>query len=77
MKKLKSKSAAWIIALTLFSFTTSAQQIYEITVKDAVNIAFKNVADINNAKMDYKIAESRNKEITGMAYPQISASLQG
>ena len=50
MKKVKSKRAAWIIALALFSFTTSAQQIYEITAKDAVDIAFKNVADINNAK---------------------------
>ena len=52
-------------------------QVYEITVKDAVDLAFKNVTDLKNAKLDYKISEARNKEIIGMALPQVTGSLQG
>ena len=66
-----------VIFLLLLSMGAGAQQRYEITVKDAVDIAFKNVADLKNARLDYKIAEARNKEITAAAYPQISATLQG
>jgi outer membrane protein TolC len=54
-----------------------AQQVYEITARDAVDIAFKNVNELKNAKLDYKISEARNKEITGLALPQVSGSLQG
>ncbi len=54
-----------------------AQTTHSISVKDAVSIAFENVASLKNAKLDYKIAEARNKEITGMALPQITGSLLG
>ena len=69
-----------IIAVFLLHFVqpdANAQQLYEITAKDAVDIAFKNVADLKNAKLDYKISEARNKEITGLALPQVTGSLQG
>lgn len=69
-----------IIFITVYLFVTAiinAQQTYTISVKDAVDIAFKNVADLKNAHLDYQIAEARNKEVTGMAYPQLSASAQG
>jgi outer membrane protein len=52
-------------------------QVYEISVKEAVDLAFKNVNDLKNAKLDYKISEARNKEITGLALPQVSGSLSG
>ena len=52
-------------------------QVYELTAKEAVDLAFKNVAGIKNAKLDYQISEARNKEITGMALPQVSGTLQG
>src|SRR4026209_990485 len=65
------------VLLNLIQINTQAQQVYEITAKDAVDIAFKNVNDLKNAKLDYKIAEARNKEITGLALPQVSGSLQG
>lgn len=65
------------IAFILSGNFLAAQQRYEITAKDAVDIAFKNVGDLKNARLDYKIAEAKNKEITGLAYPQVSASLQG
>ena len=63
--------------LNLVQTNVNAQQVYEITAKDAVDIAFKNVSDLKNAKLDYKIAEARNKEITGLALPQVTGSLQG
>jgi len=65
------------VLLNLIQINTWSQQVYEITAKDAVDIAFKNVNDLKNAKLDYKIAEARNKEITGLALPQVSGSLQG
>ena len=52
-------------------------QIYQITAKDAIDIAFKNLADLKNARLDYKMAEARNKEFTGLALPQITGSAQG
>jgi len=67
----------WLIVLLFAGNTLGAQQRYEITAKEAVDIAFKNVADIKNAQLDYKITDARNKEITGMAFPQVSASFQG
>lgn len=66
-----------VVVLLLLGQVAVAQQSYEISIKEAVDIAFKNVMDLKNARLDYKIADARNKEITGMAYPQVSASLQG
>jgi outer membrane protein TolC len=66
-----------IIAFLLSGNFLAAQQRYEITAKEAVDIAFKNVGDLKNARLDYKITDAKNKEITGLAYPQVSASLQG
>src|SRR4026209_32970 len=66
-----------LVLLHLVQTDLRAQQVYQITARDAVDIAFKNVTDIKNAKLDYKISEARNKEITGLALPQITGSLQG
>jgi outer membrane protein TolC len=65
------------IVVLLFSNIISAQQVHQLTVKEAVDIAFNNVADIKNAKLDYKISQARNREITGAALPQINGTLQG
>jgi outer membrane protein TolC len=67
-----------LITISLQAQQQNAQpQVYEISAKEAVDIAFKNVNDLKNAKLDYKISEARNKEITGMAFPQVSGSLSG
>lgn len=66
-----------LLILLLAGNKLMAQQRYEISAQEAVGIAFKNVADIKNAHLDYKIAEARNKEVTGLALPQVSASLTG
>ena len=54
-----------------------AQKVYTVSAQQAVDLAFQEVGRIKNAKLDYKITEARNKEITGMALPQVSASFQG
>jgi outer membrane protein len=51
-----------------------AQQRHEITVKDAVELAYKNVIELKNAQIDYKIQEAKNKEILGQAYPQLTGN---
>ena len=66
-----------IIILLLLNFSVQAQQTYVITAKEAVDLAFKNVDDLKNAKIDYQIAEARNKEVTALAYPQLNGSIQG
>jgi outer membrane protein len=80
----KTKTILAILILSNFvNISLKAQQqntqpqVYEISAKEAVEIAFKNVGDLKNARLDYKISEARNKEITGMALPQISGALQG
>jgi len=70
------------ILVNLFHLNINAQQpqqpqVYQITAKDAIDLAFKNLADLKNARLDYKAAEARNKEFTGLALPQVSGSLQG
>jgi len=71
-----------LILVNLFQVSIKAQQptqpqqpqLYEITAKEAVDIAFKNIADLKNARLDYKIAEAKNKEITGLALPKVTGS---
>jgi outer membrane protein len=74
---MKTNRLACIAALLLFTEPSISQHRYEISAKQAVDIAFKNVNDLKNAKLDYKIQEAKNKEITGLAYPQVSANISG
>jgi hypothetical protein len=82
---MRYKTKTTVIALilvNLFQVSIKAQQpqppqVYQITAKGAVDLAFKNLADLKNARLDYKMAEAKNKEITGLALPQITGSAQG
>ncbi|MFL5741433.1 MAG: TolC family protein [Flavisolibacter sp.] len=71
MKKLKL-----IVLFLLTVLVTQAQRKYELTVKEAVDLAFANVIDVKNAQVDYDIQKAQNNEITGLAYPQITGSVQ-
>lgn len=53
-----------------------AQTVHRVSAKQAVDLAFKNLPDLKNLKIDYAIAVARNKEIVGAAYPQINGSVQ-
>ena len=60
----------WLLSL---SVSSKAQKKYELSVQEAVEMAFKNLADVKNAQIDYHIQEAQNKGIEGQVYPQISA----
>jgi outer membrane protein len=69
------KQSMILIAVLLIALPRlKAQQRYELTVKEAVDLAFKNLADVKNAQLDYQIQQAQNKEITGRALPQISGT---
>jgi outer membrane protein TolC len=59
----------------LVSAAASAQQKYELTVKEAVELAYKNVIEIKNAEIDYRIQEAQNNEIFGRALPQVTGNV--
>ena len=63
------------LALLLITVGVTAQQRYELTVKEAVELAYKNVIEIKNAELDYRIQEARNKEIIGSALPQLNGNI--
>ena len=77
MRKAGNNRWVLVIIIAISTNTVKAQQSHSITANEAVDIAFKNVTDLKNAKLDYKIAAAKNKEITGLALPQVSATLQG
>jgi len=60
--------------LLLLAGTVAAQQRYELTVQEAVELAYKNVIEVKNAQIDYKIQEAKNREILGQAYPQLTGN---
>lgn len=68
---MKFKMIFLLLLLVVFA---QAQQRYELTVKDAVELAYKNVIELKNAQVDYKIQEAKNREILGQAYPQLSGN---
>ncbi|HEX8334797.1 MAG TPA: TolC family protein [Segetibacter sp.] len=75
MIRIKPMPLLFMLLLTLFSVAATAQNRYELTVKDAVDLAYKNVVELKNAQVDYRIQEAVNKETFGRALPQISANL--
>lgn len=72
MMKVKMLSG---FILLLCTGLVQAQQRHELTVKEAVDAAFKNVIELKNAQIDYQIQEAKNKELLGQAYPQLSGNV--
>lgn len=68
----------WLIGLLLFAAfgTATAQQEYRLSVTEAVDLALKNVADLKNLRLDSAKQVALNREVTGMALPQVSGSAQ-
>lgn len=64
-----------VLCFLLSSALANAQQKYELTVKEAVELAFKNVVQLKNAQADYRIQEAKNKEIFGQALPQVTGDV--
>jgi outer membrane protein TolC len=70
------RQKTFILAFFILAFAgvTQAQQRHELSVKEAVELAYKNVIELKNAQLDYQIQEAKNKEILGAAYPQLSGT---
>ena len=70
------KQKAFILGFILLACAgfAMAQQRHELTVSQAVELAYKNVIELKNAQLDYQIQEAKNKEILGSAYPQLSGA---
>ncbi len=52
----------------------NADSTFELTVQQAVDYAAKNSRQVRNALLGIKLQQQTNREITGSAYPQLSAS---
>jgi outer membrane protein TolC len=63
---------SWMFLLT--AGFVQAQQKYELTVKEAVDLAYKNVVELKNAQLDYQIQVAKNREILGQAFPQLTGN---
>jgi outer membrane protein len=73
MKKMKLLQ---VLSSLLIVASVHAQQKHELTVKEAVDLAYKNVIELKNAQIDYRIQEAMNNELTGKALPQVNANAQ-
>ncbi|HEX8277720.1 MAG TPA: TolC family protein, partial [Segetibacter sp.] len=74
MSKQMLSNLMFTLLLLIVAGEAHSQKRYELSVKEAVELAFKNVIDVKNAEVDYKIQNAQNKEITGQALPQLSGT---
>jgi len=72
-KQMQYRWMFTLLFLTLVQLSYS-QKRYELTVKEAVELAFNNVAEVKNAALDIEIQQAQNREITGQALPQVSGT---
>jgi outer membrane protein TolC len=63
------------LLLTGFGMSLHAQQHYYMSATQAKDFALEHVTDVKNLKIDRKIRESENKELTGQAMPQVTGTL--
>lgn len=63
-----------LIAMTVFACrTVTAQTTTDMSLDDCLKYAERNQVKIKNAILDYQSAVAKNKEVTGRAYPQLTA----
>lgn len=62
-----------LVFLTLANVSFS-QKRYQLTVKEAIDLAFNNFATVKNAALDIEIQRAQNREITGQALPQVTGA---
>lgn len=72
----KNKQAAFGILIGIITAFSSAAQdsAYQMSVKQAVEFASKNSAQVKNALIGIELQQQQNKEITAQAYPQITGT---
>ncbi|MEJ7677366.1 MAG: hypothetical protein WKG06_05725 [Segetibacter sp.] len=72
----KQIQVRWMFTLVFLAIVNLAfsQKRYELTVKEAVELAFNNVTAVKNAALDIQIQQAQNREITGQALPQLAGT---
>ena len=76
MRKTRLLKKLWLTCLLLITMVAAnAQRKYILSADSAVMVAFKNVTEIKNLQIDSALQYQKNREITGMAYPQIAGSI--
>jgi outer membrane protein len=73
----RSKTAVLVVLAGLITTAAAAQEKNAFSVKQAVDYAMKNSAQVRNALIDIQIQQQTNREITGSALPQVSGSIEG
>lgn len=76
---MNNPSTKWLlIPLLTWVQVALAQPVsktYKISANEAVDIAFKNVVELKNVKLDSVLQWEKNREITGAALPTINGSI--
>ncbi len=70
---VQNKIAAGIVAFFTFTSSVFAQQSHHFSLRQALDYAQKNSVQVKNALLNIQLQQQVNREVTGMAYPQISA----
>ena len=76
---MKAMNSAVVLFLLVMSIAANAQGYrkpsgHEFSVQQAIDYANKNNVQVKNALLDVQIQEQTNREVTGMAYPQVNGS---
>ena len=64
----------WLPLATLAQDTLRTPQRHAFSLQQAIDYASKNNVQVKNALLDVQIQQQTNREVTGTAYPQISAN---
>jgi len=73
-KRSVSKLLTAVVVFILSVKQTSAQEVHTLSAGQATEMAFNRLLSLENLRLDKKIQEATNKEITGQALPQIKGT---
>ncbi len=69
------KGGVILILINLIHLSLFSQNNYQLSSKEAVDLAIKQVTEIKNLKIDRQLQVSKNREITGQALPQVNGTV--
>ncbi|MGZ5254962.1 MAG: TolC family protein, partial [Flavitalea sp.] len=73
--KMTRKGGVILILINLIHLSLFSQNNYQLSSKEAVDLAIKQVTEIKNLKIDRQLQVSKNREITGQALPQVNGTV--
>lgn len=72
--KIIPRTLFFIAAIACCSLGLQAQDVHSYSLQQCIDYALQHQTDLKSARLDRDIAIARNKEVTGLALPQISAN---